>query len=95
MNIRKLMSIFICCAILFTLSSCANTINEAYNESPQANPSESESSNVDEKIFDTYLYSTAEDNYILNEQRCTTFDTCEYVDSKAELKKSLKGTSKN
>lgn len=89
MNIRKLMSIFICCAILFTLSSCANTINEAYNESSQANPSESESSNVDEKIFDTYLYSTAEDNYILNEQRCTTFDTCEYVDSKAELKKTL------
>lgn len=88
MNIRKLMNIFICCAILFTLSSCANN-NEACNESSQDYQSELESGNVNEKIFDTYLYSNAEDNYILNEQRCTTFDTCEYVDSKAEHKKNL------
>ena len=83
------MSIVTCCAIIFTLSSCANTNNTTSDENSKANSSQSENSNVDEKIFDTYLYSTAEDNYILSEQRCTTFDTCEYIDLKAEQKKSL------
>lgn len=89
MNIRKLMSIVICCAILFTLSSCTNSNSKTYDENSKANSSESEIGNVDEKVFDTYLYSTAIDNYILSEQRCTTFDTCEYIDSEAEQKKSL------
>lgn len=89
MNIRKLMSIVICCAILFTLLSCTNSNSKTYDENSKANSSESEIGNVDEKVFDTYLYSTAIDNYILSEQRCTTFDTCEYIDSEAEQKKSL------
>ena len=89
MNIRKLMSIVICCAILFTLSSCASSNSKTYDENSKVNSSESEISNVDGKVFDTYLYSTAEDNYILSEQRCTTFDICEYIDSEAEQKKSL------
>lgn len=89
MNIGKLMSIVICCAILFTLSSCTNSNSKTYDENSKANSSESEIGNVDEKVFDTYLYSTAIDNYILSEQRCTTFDTCEYIDPEAEQKKSL------
>lgn len=92
MNIRKLMSIVICCAILFTLSSCTNSNSKTYDENSKANSSESEIGNVDEKVFDTYLYSTAIDNYILSEQRCTTFDTCEYIDSEAEQKKIFKHT---
>ncbi len=89
MNIRKLMSIVVCCAILFATSSCAKIDGKNYDENPDESLSEIESVDDGENFFNTYLYSTAEDNYILSKQRSTTFDTREYVDSEAEPRKSL------
>lgn len=67
-----------------------NLDNENSDENSKVTLSESETNSISEKNFDMYLYSAAEDNYILNGQRTTKFDTVEYVDSKVESKKHLK-----
>lgn len=85
-KIRKLMILLICCTILFTASSCTSSSNKIYDENSTENPSESSGADI---YFDTYLYSTVEDNYILNEHRSTAFDTCEYTDAKVEQNKTL------
>lgn len=95
MNIRKLTSIVAFCTVVFVLCSCTNSNNpnldKNYNdENSKISFSESEINNTDEKTFYTYLYSAMEENYILSEKRCTTFDICKYIDSKAELQKQLK-----
>ena len=95
MSIRKLTSIIVFCAIVFTLCGCANFNNENHDENynhgnSKVTFSDSEITNIDEKAFYTYLYSAMEENYILSEKRCTTFDTCEYIDSQVELKRNLK-----
>ncbi len=77
MNIKKLMSIIVFCAIFFTLCSCTNSNNknddknlddENYDENLKVTLSESETNNVSGKDFDMYLYSMSKNNYILNEQ---------------------------
>ena len=94
MNIRNLTSIVAFCTVVFILCGCTNSNNQNHDknyndENSKISFSESEINNVNEKTFYTYLYSAIEENYILSEKRCTTFDTCKYIDSKAELQKQL------
>ena len=89
MRVNKILVISILCAIVFTFSSCANTIDEKPNESLQAVSTRSDKSSREENIFDTYLYDATEGGNIVDGQHCTSFDEYLYYDSNAEPKQSL------